>query len=329
MKSLLIKLIIFSLPVLAFLLPLDLYLSANLKKSTTFVTGEYTVWNDIYGGKINADVLIYGASRALNINPEVIKDSLNRECYNMGINGLGFRHIYLRHVEFMKLNTPPKIIIVSIDIGSLAKGKNLFQQDQFLPYMLCNRSTHKYLRDVNSFSFFEYYFPLIRYCGRRNAIQEAVKCSLSANDTTILRKKGYMESDEGWNEDLKNAQAKYGTIRITNDPKSIELFDSLLAECKKKNISVILVNSPEYIDGQLFVENRDEIINIYKEFSRKYGLLFLDYSSDNICYDNKYFYNAQHLNKVGSAVFNLKLFADLRNALNNNTGVNSFTLVHP
>lgn len=318
MKSLIIKLIFFFLPALALMFPIDLYLSSNLRKSTTFVTGEYSVWNDIYASKINADVFIYGASRALNLNPQIIKDSLDMDCYNLGLNGLGFWHIYLRHRELMKYNPAPKVIIFSIDIGSLVKGENLFQQDQFLPYMLGNKTMYKYLCDVNGFSFFDYYIPLIRYCGRRNAIQEAVKCSLGDDPQLLLRKKGYMESDEGWNEDFEKAHATYGTIRRISDPTSVALFDKLLAECMEKDIKVILVNSPEYIEGQLFVENRAEIINTYIEFARKYNLLFLDYSDDEMCFEKKYFYNAQHLNKFGSEIFNLKLIGDLKYNFKNN-----------
>jgi hypothetical protein len=320
MKSFIIKLLIFCLPVLIILLPLDVFLSENLKKSETFVLGEFQVWNDIYNRKINADVVIYGASRALYINPGIIEDSLNRSCYNLGINGLGFWHIYLRHRELLRYNRMPKYIIISIDDFSLVKDVNLFQKDQFLPYMLGNNNFRKYLKDVNSFSFFDYYIPLIRYYGRRNAIQKAIECSFAKENSIPLRKKGYMAWDLNWNNDFGKAQTELGYIEVKNDSTSISLFNDFLNECSLNKIKVIFINTPEYIDGQLFIKNRDEVINIYKNFSNKYDIVFFDYSNDEMCYHREYFFNAQHLNKTGAELFNRKLVRDLKNT-NNRTGI--------
>jgi hypothetical protein len=320
MKSFIIKLLIFCLPILIILLPLDLFLSKNLKKSETFVLGEYQVWNDIYNSSINDDVVIYGASRALYINPAIIEDSLNRTCYNLGINGLGFWYIYLRHRELLKYNKFPKYIIISIDDFSLVKDVNLFQKDQFLPYMLGNNNYRKYLCDVNSYSFFDYYIPLIRYYGRRNAIQEAIGCALEKDKSIPLRKKGYLAWDLDWNDDFGKAQAELGSIEINNDPTSIDIFNDFLYECSINKIKVIFINTPEYIDGQLFVKNRNEVINLYKNFSNKYDIVFIDYSNDEMCYHREYFFNAQHLNKTGAELFNRNLVRDLKNT-NNRTGI--------
>jgi hypothetical protein len=238
----------------------------------------------------------------------------------LGINGLAFWHIYLRHKELLKYNKTPKYIIVSIDDFSLIKSVNLFQRDQFLPYMFGNNNFRKYLRDVSSFSFFDYYVPLLRYYGRRNAIKEAIGCSFAKENPIPLRKKGYLTLDINWNNDFERAQTNLGLIEIRNDPTSIDLFNNFLYECSLNKIIVILINSPEYIEGQLFVKNRDEVIKIYKEFSKKYGIVFLDYSNDEMCFHKEYFFNAQHLNKTGAELFNRKLARDLKNT-SSRTGI--------
>lgn len=312
MKSFIYSFSIFSIPIIVALFALDLFLSGNLKKSNTFVLGEYQVWNDIYSGSIGDDIVIYGASRALYINPEIMEDSLNRSCYNLGINGLSFWHVYLRHSELIKYNKAPKFVILSIDDFGLVKNVNLFQKDQFLPYMLGNENIRKCLRDVNDFSFFDFYIPLVRYYGRRNAIQEAVKCFCTKDKPLPLRTKGFMTWDIEWNDDFEKAQTNLGQIVIKNDSTSIVLFDRFLYECRVNNIVVIFVNSPEYIEGQLFIKNRDEVIKLYQEFSNKYNIVFLDYSNDEMCYQREYFFNAQHLNKTGAELFNGKLVRDLK-----------------
>ena len=61
----------FVIPVIAVSYFADLVISKELKKSNSYTFGEYSIWNDIYDGKINADIVIYGSSRAwVHFDPE-------------------------------------------------------------------------------------------------------------------------------------------------------------------------------------------------------------------------------------------------------------------
>jgi len=75
---------------------------------------------------------------------------------------------------------------------------------------------------------------------------------------------------------------------------------------------LIFVYTPEFIDGQKFMSNRDEIIDLYKIISNKYSIKFYDYSQDSICLNKKYFYNSMHLNKFGSEIFSRNLACALQ-----------------
>lgn len=82
MKKFARKLYYLLLPLFLISYPLDLIFSSALKESHGCL-GEYEVWNDIYNGKIDCDIAIYGSSRAwLQIDPEIIKDVLERDTYN-------------------------------------------------------------------------------------------------------------------------------------------------------------------------------------------------------------------------------------------------------
>lgn len=63
MKRVIKKIFLFYLPIILLSYPLDKSISNYLKQSNKCY-GEYEVWNDIYSGKINADIAIYGSSRA-------------------------------------------------------------------------------------------------------------------------------------------------------------------------------------------------------------------------------------------------------------------------
>lgn len=310
MKTLIRKILLFSLPLLLLAYPLDVFISQNLKKTNSFL-GEFEVWNDIYNGSLNADILIYGSSRAwVDVNPEIIKDSFNLNTYNLGLDGHNFWLQYLRHLECIKYNSPPKHIILCVDFNSLQKRDELYLYEQFLPYMLWNNNIKTYTSSYKGFKYFDYELPLLRYVGEPSILEKAFN-SVWGHKNSSYRYKGYKGIKKTWTDDFELAKTKMGNYQVALDSASIKLFDKFLMECKNSQIEVSLVYTPEHIVGQRFVTNRDQVITIYKNFAKKYNLQFLDYSKNPICLDTSFFYNATHLNKTGSELFTKKLVQDL------------------
>ena len=311
MKKFIRALLLFFIPILVLAYPLDLFISHNLKKSNK-VYGEYEVWNDIYNSKIKSDMLIYGSSRAwVDISPEILEDSLKIRVYNLGMDGHNFWLQYLRHLEYLKFNNRPKHIILTVDFNSLQKRGNLYLYEQFLPYMLWNKNIKDFTKSYEGFTYFDYDIPLIRYFGNSSKVKDGISIGLGSYKSKPFRIKGYRGNTNSWSKDLENAKSKLKIYKIHIDTASVTLFDRFLKECKNNNIKVSLVYTPEHIDGQKFIENKSLITNLYKSYAEKYDLIYLDYSEDSICLSKNYFYNATHLNKIGSELFTKKLANDL------------------
>ena len=318
MKKFAIKLLYFSLPILIIAYPLDFVMSYYLRQSNTS-SGEFEVWNDIYSSNANCDIAISGSSRSwVHIDPQILSDSLNVKVYNFGIDGHNFWLQYLRHIEFLKHNEKPKTIILSVDVFSLQKRKDLYQLDQFLPYMLWNSYIQEYTSSYIGYNKFDYYLPLVRYSGKSNAISLINENIARDKVTNRYRQNGFLGMDREWNADLEKAKKGQKSYEINTDSNSIVLFEKFINECKANDIELIFVYTPEYIDGQNFVANRNDIIQIYKDLSTKYSIEFYDYSNDSLCLDKKYFYNASHLNKSGAEIFSKKLASDLKARTHNN-----------
>jgi hypothetical protein len=314
MKKFISTILFFALPIITAMFVADYFISKNLKKSNQY-PGEFEVWNDIYDGNIKSDVAIYGSSRAwVHIDSEILEDSLELKTYNMGIDGHNFGLQYLRHIEYLKFNKTPKLIIVSVDAFSLQKKTDLYELAQFLPYMLWNGNIKKYTSSLNGFNFYDYYFPLIRYMGRIKKISSILRTN--QNGEKKYRVKGYKGIERDWNEDVTKAQSARQHYEIGMDESIVALFNQFLIECRTKEIQVVLVYTPEYIGGRKFVINRNEVLNKLNDFSNKYNLLFLDYSKDELCLKKSYFYNASHLNKKGAEIFTTKLGRDLNRSTN-------------
>lgn len=310
MKRFVSKLLLFIFPIILAMFFGDYYISNTYRKNHE-APGEIEVWNDIYNGDITADIAIYGSSRAYrHIDPDIVKSSLNLEAYNFGMSGHNFWLQYLRHQEYLKYNNKPKFIILSVDIFSLQKREDLFQSNQFLPFMLWNQDIKKYTSSYLGFTNGDYYFPLVRYSGTIRTLKKSIK--LSKKQPSKYRKNGYKGAERSWNNDLSKAKKRLSQYKINIDTSSVDLFDQFLSESKEKNIKVILIYTPEYIEGQEFVENREEVISIYEDFAKRYNLCFLDYSNDILCTKKELFYNSTHLNIKGAEIFTRKLSSDLR-----------------
>jgi hypothetical protein len=313
MKRFIKYFLFFTVPIFLFSYFIDIFLSNYLKKSNKDAFGEFSTWNDLYDGKINSDIVIYGSSRAWrHINPTMIEDSLHISAYNLGIDGHNFWLQNLRHTILLEKNKTPKLIIYSLDLFTLKKNKDLYNSEQFLPYMLWNRKIKEATIGYNGFNSLDYEIPLIRYYGKYFEIIKAGYLFINPQRNKIKRVKGYQGQEESWNSDFDKVKSRMKSLEIPLDKKTIILFDRFLKECKSQKIEIIFVYSPEYIEGQRFVKNKFQIISIYRKFSKKYNIPFYDYSNDSMSYKKEYFYNALHLNKTGAELFTSRLIDTLK-----------------
>lgn len=315
MKVFVLKALYFLLPLILVSIAADYFISGSLRKSKTFASGEYSTWNDLYEGKINADIVIYGSSRAVvQINPILLGDSLNGSCYNLGIDGHNFWAQHFRHEEFLKHNKKPDVIIHSLDATSLTDRGNLYNAEQFLPYMLLDASIESFTKPYQTLSYFDFRLPLLRYLGKRTTLFHAASLFFRDQPQSVGRLMGYEPHDIPWNNDLAKARSQAPAYEVLLDTGAVSLFKRYLDFCNRENIKVIFVYTPQYIEGQRFIKNIADILNFYRSLSVQYEVAFFDYSNDPICYNRSYFYNSNHLNKAGSTLFTSRLAHDLKRA---------------
>ncbi len=319
MKKFISKILYFLLPIVVIAYPLDCAMSYYLRQSSIY-PGEFEVWNDIYNSDANCDVAIYGSSRAwVHIDPKIVRDSLGVTVYNFGLDGHNFWLQYMRHLELLKYNKKPKTIILSVDIFSLQKRSDLYKADQFLPYMLWNPMMKAYTSSFIGYDKIDYSIPLIRYAGKLDALQLIVDHINKPQTSERFRQNGYRGIVRAWNNDMEKAKLSQKSYEIKMDSNSIALFEKFIKACKSDNIELILVYTPEFIEGQKFVSNREDLMKLYKNFAKKYALNYYDYSNDTICLNKEYFYNASHLNKKGSQIFSRNFAKRLKERKHNSS----------
>jgi hypothetical protein len=306
-KKLIIKAVFLLACILVLLFFLQLVVDKGLQKTRFANWGE---WNDIFQSQADCDLLILGSSRAwVQFSTQILDSVLNLNSYNIGIDGYQFDMQYFRFKSYLQYNKKPSYVIVSLDIFSLAKPYNLYEYEQFLPY-LSDRSvviqTQKY-KGINTAS---YYLPFYKYAGTKNfwMVKMGILEYFGLRNYNNGRYKGFKAQNSIWDNsfDNFNKENSDGVTQTIDDGTKSEFID-FLNYCENNSIPCFLVFSPEYYEVQKLFKNRDEILFLYKDLANQYNATFLDFTSDSICFDKNLFYNSQHLNQSGATLFSNKL----------------------
>ena len=287
----------------------DIYYSNQLKNMALF-SGEVQEWNQIKEGKTKAELAVFGSSRAfIQINPKILEKETKLNSYNFGLNGSKFKMQFYRFNIYLKHNPKPKIVVWNLDTFSFSHIEEVFQPNQYVPFMLWNRDLYKALDEYKSTNVWDFILPLYRYRDQvywKDQISRSKKEKLGKDG--LFRKEGFMSYDRKWDVNWTKMKKKNSDFDFNDYP----LLEELIKRCKKENIKLVFTIAPEFYKGQDYMLNRDEVINRYKTTLQKYNLPLLDYSEDTISYQQKYFYNTTHMNKKGADVFTKELSQDLQ-----------------
>lgn len=281
----------------------------------------YIDWNRIFRGQIKADIIIIGSSRAyVHFSPQIIEVTTNLSSYNLAVNGSAPLTQKSKLDFFLANNPAPKILIQNVDIFLLLKERHIFEKEQFFPY-LNQPSISEHLKKIDSNIWLENTIPLYKYRGFRNIFFLGLQSYLGLLEKPQVNKyKGYAGVDAQWNQDFSKFKEENSEL-VYNQENLIFGFNylkDLITEYKKKNIEIILVQSPLYFELQNIMPQKDSITNRFSEIANKSGIQFWDYYDDSLCINKKYFYNSTHLNKLGSEIFSKQLAVKLKNYLVDN-----------
>lgn len=308
------KIIFFCLMLSILSFGLEYLITETLKKSSA---EPFLQWNTVFNKKINADIVINGSSKAwTQFSPLILQDSLNSSVYNLGVDGYPFLMQEAKYNLYKRNNISPKIVIQVASTNTLGKREGLYRGYQFSPYLsdsIINKVTSQYIGLSN----IEKKMPLLKYSGEYNNILKGLINSFSNGKlykSNLVR--GYYGRPWDW-DDSFNKFKKVNSNGITNiiSEQSKSKFEKYLADCLRDEVILILVCPPSYFEAQKLINNYDEIMKIYTNYSKIDGVYFLDYSSSYLSTNKLYFYNSQHLNKKGSELFSQLLAEDIKNKI--------------
>jgi hypothetical protein len=289
---------------------MDALVTSGLRRIKTSAFGASNV---VMEGKVNADVLITGSSRALvQYDPRAIEATTGLSAFNLGRNGsqtdmqVAFLKAYLAH------NRRPKIVLHNLDAFSFVTTREVFDPVQYRPY-LYDSSLYEASRKINPSIWKSRYIPLYGYVVDDMNLNWmrglAGFVGWSPRGDYFL---GFNPRHRTWtNEFDKFRTANPAGVRFEIEPAGVQDLENLIQLCKQNGIQLILVYSPEYSQMQKLTTNRAEIFARFHELADRNGVPIWDYSNWDHDSDRNFFYNSQHLNATGAAAFS----SDMANRL--------------
>jgi len=292
---------------------LDALVTAGLRRSDLPLFAE---WNDIVSGDARSDLIILGSSRAwVQFSPDIIGAGSGMTCYNLGIDGYTLDMQLARYAIYGKYDGAPKVVALSLDTYSLNRRDDLYQNDQFLPY-LEEAGIWGAVTDYGHFHWYDRHLPLVRYRGRFELICKGLAEVLHLRHYTSAKTRGYQGRELQWSKDFEEFVEEHPDgVDQKYQCAMVDELDRFLTDRRREGVEVVLVYPPEYYQAREMTNNREQIFTIFRSLAEKHGVTFLDYSYDPLCYDTAYFYNSQHLNKTGAELFSAEFARDLSAAV--------------
>ena len=305
MRKFLTRLLLFLLLPLPLLFFLDHAVTAGLHKSRFLY---YADWNDLFAGKIDADLIVLGSSRAyLHVSPRILDSMLLMNTYNLGMDGCTFPmqqdilRLYLKH------NKKPRYILQEVGFPIFAPPDTIQYRHEMLAYV--QDTTVRSILEQRGvrLSFGDRYVPLFRYNGELPLLAEGLRSYVGLGAKEV-KYKGYEGRDQPWDSTFYFFKKKYPNGMMADvDTGIMRSFSAYLGFCTANEIQVILFYAPTYYESRPYILNFAEIHKSIQDTAIAHDVPFLDYTEDTLNAHRYYFYNTQHLNKKGSELFSQRL----------------------
>ncbi len=296
MKGFVFKLLIYVLVALAVLVVADYALSGWMRK-VHHPNNE--IWDEVMEGKVDADVIALGSSRANTaFYPPVVDSVLETNSWNLGVLGHHFQAEDLRYKMYRLHNRKPRLVVQFVDPLIFSSGKE-FDRVQFLPWFW-DKAFRKSFRDsFGSDFFFKNAFPFVRY---HSFLPWEV-----AYDGRCTEK-GFHTYEPDRKDPLNSAFKEF----LAQDEDLMDRFVSFLFSLKEDGIEVVMVYPPEYKtivyeDGQ-----REATRSCMDSIAKLTQTPYIDYSNMVLCSDSTNFIDVNHLNLKGAIEFSDSLSNDIR-----------------
>lgn len=278
-------------------------------------TSKFGAMNRIMSGKVNADVVISGSSRALShYDPRLIQQATGLTAYNIGMNAsqIDFEKVMLD--AYLAHNTKPRLVIQNLDLFSfvVTKPGEIYDPGYYVPY-LSDTNLYRFFLKIDPNVWKWKYIPLYGYTVedmRFTWVEGLLGCvGIDGPEDYYL---GFNPRHRAWNDDFFNFRKQHASgFSYAMDTNGIASLQGIIQTCNDHGVPLLMVYSPEYSEIQSAETNRADIFREFRVLAEQGHVGLWDYSDSPLCQDRRWFQNSQHLNDEGAERFSADLAARL------------------
>jgi hypothetical protein len=297
---------LFSIPVLIFLVSVELY----CRTQTAFVFKKKHLDNNLN----SKEVLFLGSSYTANgINPEFIKAPSS----NLAFGGQPISIDYFLLDKYIDQINKLKTVVFEV---SPHRFYGKLNPDDW------NGHIYSILYGINykteSFSVKNYSFALADIKYFSTAFVNNYNPTIHKD---VLNKYGFVENDFNDkfsklnNDSIKIVKAFKMNHKFTNQNNfklNTDFLIKIIEKCKDKKVKVVFINTPFYAtyNSKIPVQANRQVQNLITHFSKEYGIPYYDFSTSPR-FILKDFKNDNHLNPIGAKKFSLIIDSLLTNQI--------------
>ena len=246
------------------------------------------------------DILIFGSSRANHhYVPSIIKDSLNRSCYNCGTDGNGILLHYGRYKLITERYTPKLIVYDLVDAFDICPNDNLKYLEQL----------KQYYEEAGLMELFDDVSAMERYKLPSKLYQYNTKFIQMIGDNIKPQQQvmqGYKPIYKTMDYDPNVVQS----VEVEADSLKLKYIEKLIVDTRQRGIKLVFMISPFY------KASSSDSYNPVKALVERYDVPFYDfYADEEMSHDKSLFSDPSHLNDKGARVFTEKVTVILQGLL--------------
>jgi hypothetical protein len=289
---------------------LHLVVQAGMRRIRGGAVGDF---NLIADGRVNADLIISGSSRAvLHYDPDILEKATGLKAFNIGRIGArtyvhtGVLNFYLHH------NLSPRMLIENADLNSMEVASDLYDLPQYTPY-LSDDALYEALRLRYPRIWLARYLPLYGYVANDVEFRhyQGLQALRGVQPSEGYRK-GFLPSRRTWTDAFARLKANRKALSYQSDSDGVRDFEAFLSAARSRGIPTVVVFSPVYYEHLAMVDGLNQIRASFAAVARKYNAEFWDFTDlEPVSRDTRYFFDSTHMNARGATVFSEVLGARL------------------
>jgi hypothetical protein len=262
------------------------------------------------------DILFLGNSRVLNqIDPRITEQVTGWKAYNLGLEGGSTVYFNMVYQVYMQRHPKPKYLVINVDFRCFDTDQRVFNFPDYFPY----------LKDSTVYASLGPYYSEYQ-SGIRQFYYKVKRINTKSDPNKISNLKSLFVPDKPYQLPLVDSLRGFHPFNMTWESqrhvikqydagysqKGFDVLRSMILDAQAHNIKVILICAPFYKDYRLIVRNynivKDSILNIVKTTDVPYW----NYSDIAMGDSSVYFYNVNHVNARGAAIYTQMLSEDLK-----------------